>query len=356
MLTNIYEWQRPLWRQVFADINNMPHAMLLGGPQGTGKLAFAQALAARLLCEQRTDADGPDTQACGICSSCTWLASDNHPDLRLIQPEEGDDANEDGAEEAPAGAVGRKTTGQGPIRVDQIRALTDFVYVGSHRRGKRVTIISPAESMNPAAANSLLKVLEEPPVGVYFIMVSNSWRRLIPTLRSRCRNITIGRPDSLQADRWLAEKGVKQPGELLRLVGGAPLLAAEWAEQDRLDSYEKVIEALAGKPIDPVAMAMKWSAVLKGELGFGLPQLVEAVQKWLFDLVLLKTAGELRYHGAWRDKLAPLATNASGIGLMACYNDLLRIRAVARHPLNTQLFLEDLAARYLRSLAPVRIG
>ncbi|MCX7172500.1 MAG: DNA polymerase III subunit delta' [Proteobacteria bacterium] len=351
MLNNIYEWQKPLWRQLFNDTKSMPHAMLMGGPEGFGKLAFAHAVAARLLCEQPNEAVGADSVACGLCSSCNWLASGNHPDFRLIQPDDGDESSDDVSEEVPIASVGRKP-GRGPIRVDQIRALTDFVYVGSHRRGNRIVIISPAESMNPAAANSLLKVLEEPPPSVYFILVSNSWRRLIPTLRSRCRNITFGRPDPLQAGRWLTEKGVKNPAELLHLVGGAPLLAAEWAEQGRLDSYQKVIEALANKPVDPISMAMKWSTVIKGEQGLGLPQLVETVQKWVFDLVLLKSAGRLRYHDAWRDNLASLATKASGTGLMACYNDLLRIRAVARHPLNTQLFLEDLATRYLRSLAP----
>ena len=101
-------------------------------------------------------------------------------------------------------------------------------------------------------------------------------------------------------------------------------------------------------------MAAKWAALLKAEQGFALPQLVEAVQKWVFDMAMLKIAGHCRYHEAWRGQLEQLAAAASGTGLMACYNDLLRIRAVARHPLNTQLFLEDMAARYLRALTTGR--
>jgi DNA polymerase-3 subunit delta' len=283
------------------------------------------------------------------------LASDNHPDFRLIQPDDGDEAPDEGAEEVRTPATGRKT-GRGPIRVDQIRALTDFVYLGSHRHGNRVVIVSPAESMNLAAANSLLKVLEEPPAGVYFILVSSSWRRVIPTLRSRCRVVTFGRPELPLADQWLTGKGIAKSAELLRLVGGAPLLAVEWAEQGRLDSYNEVIEVLAGKPVDPVAMAAKWAALVKVEHSYGLPQLVETVQKWVFDLVLLKTAGAVRYHDAWRSRLETLVAKASAAGLMTCHNDLLRIRAVAQHPLNTQLFLEDMATRYLRSLSPPRAG
>jgi len=352
---NIYDWQVPLWRQLLADVKNMPHAMLMAGPQGSGKLAFAQALAARLLCEQPGQGMADDRMACGKCSSCIWLASDNHPDFRLIQPDDGDEASEEGGEEVRTPATGRKVV-RGPIRVDQIRALADFVYLGSHRHGNRVVVVSPAESMNLAAANSILKVLEEPPSGVYFILVSSSWQRLVPTLRSRCRVVTFGRPESSSAAQWLAGKGIAKPAELLRLAGGAPLLAAEWAEQGRLESYNEVIEVLTGKPVDPVAMAAKWGALVKAEHAFGLPQLVETVQKWVFDLVLLKTAGAVRYHDAWRSRLEPLASRASAAGLMTCYHDLLRIRAVAQHPLNSQLFLEDTATRYLRSLSAPRAG
>ena len=352
MLIKIFDWQKPLWWQLAGDIRKLPHAMLLGGTEGLGKLVFAQALAARLLCEQRGDADETEGLPCCECSSCRWLASGNHPDFRLIQADDGDEGDV-GVEETPSARSARKP-GTAPIRVGQIRALTDFVYVGSHRHGNRVVIVSPAEAMNPAAANALLKVLEEPPTGVYFIMVSSSWRRLMPTLRSRCRNVIFGPPDASLATAWLSGEGVKKPAELLRLAGGAPLLAVQWAEQGGLDSYRRVVEALADKPVDPVAMAINWGAVLKTEQGFGMPQLVEAVQKWIFDLVLIKTAGGLRYHEAWREKLRDLASRASGTGLMACYNDLLRIRAVARHPLNTQLFLEDLATRYLRALSPAR--
>lgn len=344
---NIFDWQKPLWDQLLADPEKLPHAMLFAGPAGVGKFAFAQALAASLLCEQKVDVNTP----CGQCSSCIWLASGNHPDFRLVQPEEGEETGND-EEEAPQPAAATRKPGQGSIRVDQIRALEDFVFVGSHRHGSRVALVAPAERMNPAAANALLKVLEEPPAGVYFILVSSQWRRLLPTVLSRCRSIVFSRPDPLLAERWLAGQGVKSAAELLRLAGGAPLVAADWAEQGRLESYRKAIEVLAEKSADPVAMAAKWSALVKGEQGFGLTQLVETVQKWVFDLAMLKLSGRCRYHESWRGMLEDLAAKASNAGLLSCYNDLLRIRAVVRHPLNTQLFLEDMAARYLRALAP----
>ncbi len=364
----IFDWQVPLWNQLASDPSALPHAMLLAGPAGLGKLAFAQALAARLLCESPESAS--DGMACGRCSSCTWLASGNHPDFRLIRPDEDEGAEADEsaapvAESAPATATGKaaaakataasgRKSSKAAIRIAQIRELADFVFVGSHRHGKRVALIEPAEAMNPAAANALLKVLEEPPAGVYFILVSHSWRRLLPTIRSRCRMIAFGRPDPLLAEQWLASEGVKAARDMLLLAGGAPLLAAEWAQQGNFETYQKAIEVLADQSGDPVAMAAKWAALLKNEDSFAMPQLVEATQKWMFDLILLKFTNQLRYHNAWRDRLQTLVAGASAAGLLACYADLLRIRAVAKHPLNAQLFLEDMAARYLRTLQTAR--
>lgn len=355
MLSKIYPWQTGLYNQLVSDQENMPHAMLMCGPTGIGKLAFAQSLAAHMLCERTVISDGGEPAACGSCSSCIWLASGNHPDFRLIQPDNDDETEPRLDQESPA-VLSKASSGQGPIRVDQVRGLLDFVYLGSHRHGKRIVVVSPAESMNPAAANALLKVLEEPPAGVYFILVSSAWRRLVPTLRSRCRIINFGRPDELLAERWLEESGVKNCSQLLRLAAGAPLLASSWAEQGRMGSYHKVIDALSASPLDPVAVASKWSVELKKGADFGLQQLVESVEKWVFDLVLLKSTGMVRYHAAWREQLEVLAANASVVGLSACYQELLRIRAVARHPLNTQLFLEDLATRYIRSLIAGRLS
>ena len=342
---NCFAWQTNQWRRLTGDREKLAHALLLAGPPGVGKWHFAQALAAHLLCEGRH----PDAAACGICNSCAWLAAGSHPDFRLVQPEisEGDSNAEDATDIAQPPS--RNSTGQ--IRIGQIRALEDFVFLGSHRHGSRIVLLAPAEAMNIAAANALLKLLEEPPPGVYFILVSSQPRRLLPTVLSRCQRTDFGRPEKAGAQVWLEGQGISPAEELLDLAAGAPLTAVDWAAQGLLEPYRKAIAVLADRPVDPVAMAAQWGAIVRGGNGLGLPELVDMVQKWLLDLALIKLAGSCRYHVAWRAQILRLAAEPQAASLLACYNDLLRIKAVVTHPLNSQLFLEDMAARYLRAMA-----
>ena len=125
------------------------------------------------------------------------------------------------------------------IRIDQIRELDEFVFVGSHRLGRRVVVISDAETMNPAAANALLKTLEEPPASVYFILISGNDRLLLPTIRSRCRVLRLTKPAADTAAGLAADLGLaKDSARWLALAGGAPFRALQWQEEGILDALE----------------------------------------------------------------------------------------------------------------------
>jgi DNA polymerase III subunit delta' len=321
----------------------LPHALLLIGPEGIGKGAFGWALTARLLCEA-PGAEG----ACGACPSCRWLAAGNHPDFRHIIPEADAAVDESGLE------TDKKKSRQ--IVIDQIRALEDFVFIGSHRNGPRVVLIEPAEAMNVPAANSLLKILEEPPASVYFILISSQWRRLLPTVRSRCRVVNLPRPTLSQARGWLVEKGGATAEELLALMGGAPLLAWDERERGRGGALIALLDSLAEPGRDPLALAGRWESQLqlKGEAGLTMETLVGVVQKWLFDLAQQKMVARGRFIDRRAQAANRLATTSSVAGLIRCYNDLLKMRRMANHPLNQRLYLEDLAERYLRALATDR--
>jgi DNA polymerase-3 subunit delta' len=336
-------WHDSAWRQLWAAAG-LPHALLLTGPEGVGKGVFAKALVARLLCEKPTD-DG----ACGACPSCHWLATDNHPDFRYVTPAAEADAEDTGGD-------AERKKGSRQILIDQIRALDDFVYLGGHRNGARVILIEPAEAMNVSAENALLKILEEPPSSVYFILVSSQWRRLLPTIRSRCQTLKLPRPTAKQAQDWLDQQGENGLADLLPLVGDAPLAALAENERGRSSILLGILASLADPGHDPLALAGRWQSQLqlKSEAGLPMDSFIRVVQKWIFDLALAKLAGRSRFGGARAESVQQLAGKASAGNLIRCYNDLMKFRALASHPLNPQLFLEDVAERYLRALAVER--
>lgn len=319
--------------------SGLPHALLLAGPPGIGKRTFAEALAARILCEN------PGRFACGDCPSCRWLAGGNHPDFRLVIPEAD-------AQEEEGGETAEKKKASSQIRIEQIRELEDFVFMGSHRQGRRVILLDPAEAMNAAAANSLLKILEEPPATVYFILVSSRFRRLLPTIRSRCRTLSFRRPEKAEAEAWL--QSTPDALALLPLTGGAPLAALDEAEKGGGKSWKALLATLSAPGGDSLALAGRWESQVKSDGGMTMEELVGLVQKWVFDLALRKSAGRLRFFEGMEHKIDELIGQASSAGLIRCYNDIIRTRGLASHPLNPRLFLEELAERYLRALAGQR--
>lgn len=340
-VTTCLPWHEPQWRALWGGDARLAHALLLRGPAGIGKEAFAHALAQRLLCEQ-PPADAA-AFACGRCPACVWFAAGTHPDLKRVVPEA--DLEE---EEAVEGATESGRSRSTQIRIQQIRELEDFVFIGSHRGQARIVLLRPAEAMNQAAANALLKMLEEPPANVYFIIVSDRWRRLLPTVRSRCRQLAFGRPATAQAQHWLQAKQVD--ARWLALSGGAPLTALAEHERGRAPQLAQLIADLSQTPADILAQAAYWESALKKEGGWTMEQFVTVLQRWLFDLIAVQRTGRTRYFPDQREALLRLARVAAAEHLIGCYNDLLRWRALASHSLNARLFLEELLSAYQRAL------
>ncbi len=339
----IYSWNVKFWNRLLGQAGRLPHALLLSGPPGGGKKDFARALAARLLCEK---ADGRD-EACGDCPACAWFFAGNHPDFRLIEPG-GDEAEEPDAE-LEAAAQKKKSE---QIRINQIRALDSFLGVGTHRQGLRVITILPAEAMNQATANALLKILEEPPANTLFILITNNKKRLLPTILSRCQTLSFPKPAAAQSIAWLRESGVAKAEELLFHAGGMPLAARDEASNlALLDAFYRDLAQL--ELAGPVAIAERWVAWLKenkeGNSAIDRRTLVIWLQKWVFDLVMMKLCGLPVFHSHKLQEARQAANRASVVALIDCYNELLRIRAVAQHPLNPRLFLEDMLSRYARA-------
>ena len=118
--------------------------------------------------------------SCGTCPSCLWFSEGNHPDFRVISPEDNETSDDTALSTAK-----KKTTKKSQISVAQIRALNDYLSLSSHQtNSRRIVLISPAETLNIASANALLKMLEEPPANTIFLLVSSQPQRLLATIIS----------------------------------------------------------------------------------------------------------------------------------------------------------------------------
>lgn len=326
----IYSWQKSQWNNIMQRKNALPHAILLRGRTGLGKNHFALHLAHTLLCQQ-ANAGG----ACGVCASCVWLKEGNHPDFKLITPED----------ESEETATKKKTSKKTQISVAQIRQLYDFLSLSTHQvDGRRIILVSPAETLNLASANALLKMLEEPPANTLFLLVASQPQRLLPTIISRCQVLDFSIPQKVDAIGWLAEQGVQNAEALLEYAGGAPLAALQM--QDQLASNEQLIQHLSkGERLDPFTSAPLF-------LAEGMERAIDVIQKWTFDLLSYRLTQSAHYHSQQRQALQALCKSVNLGGLLQLQRSLTEAKKAANHPLSNEMQLENLLLQYTHVFMP----
>lgn len=155
--------------------NRIPHALLIEGESGSGKTELALYLCRAAVCEN-------EDRPCGICDGCRLQKSGNHPDVTYIAPEKD-----------------RKT-----ISVNQVRDIITAASIRPQKSRRRVFVIDPGDSMTPQAQNALLKILEEPPESVVFIITAISKSAMLETVVSRCAVLTVSLPGELSATEYIA--------------------------------------------------------------------------------------------------------------------------------------------------------
>ena len=335
---NVIELNESTWKALQLRRERLPHALLMIGPRGLGKLYLAQAFAKGLLCEEPLESG----LACGKCLACNWFEQGNHPDFRLLQPQAL-------VEEADAEEGKKKASQQ--ITIDQVRGLDEFLNIGAHRSGLKIIVINPADSMNRSTANALLKSLEEPSANTLFLMISDEPLRLLPTIRSRCQVIPVAMPPAAIAERMLAADGLEHAGRWLALAGGSPYLARELAESGTGGWLDLLTRRLSGSAdIDPIAFAGELDKAIKESKGrLALKFVVETMQKWLVDLTLASNGQPVRYFLPQQAIISGLADMIPSAKIVRAYRLLLTRRREAEQPLNARLFLEGLFMDY-RSL------
>jgi len=342
---NLPAWQAEIWQRLAARAGQgtLPHALLLAGPAGIGKRALAERLAALLFCEDRAAAP------CGRCRACRLYGVRSQRDPEETRPD-GTLSQPDGYPGHPdARFVGyawndkaRPQKMYTEIVVDQIRELSAWLALTPQLGRAQVVLIEPADAMNAAAANALLKTLEEPSPARYILLVSAHPARLPATIRSRCQRIDFQVPSSGQALAWLAENGLDVPAAAaaLEASAGNPALALAWARGDRLALRVQVgehLRALKRGQANVLEIANAWS---KDEPDARL---------WFAASLVQAEARALA--GATTGPLA-LTADADLTKLSAWFDLANRTRDLLRGPLRAELVLVELLLAWKAIGAP----
>ncbi len=330
----------------------MPHAILLYGQAGIGKRDFATFFAQSLLCENPLEQGVP----CTTCDPCGWFEQYSHPDFRRVRPENLDeeetqfldatnDSVSDGGEVDAKKTTKTSKTPSKEIRIEQIRALASFMNVSTHRNCKRVVLLYPAETLNHASANALLKTLEEPPPKTVIVLVANRIDRLLPTILSRCRKIAMPVPIREESLAWLSARKVEDPDIWLDEQGGAPIAAYEQYQIGNRDALDGFLQML-GRPSRESALTVA-EQMQKTPLAL----LVSWLQRWLYDLSACKLSDRMnfrpRYYPRYREQLTALAAKVPATVLITAAATVSQRRAIADHPLSPKLFIEDMLLDYV---------
>lgn len=229
------------------------HAWLLAGPRGTGKATLAWRLARALLAEAPAEAG----QGAGLFGdepappAPTLDVPPDHPVSRRLA-----------ALSEPRFFLLRRPYDDKTARlrqeitVDEVRRLKSFFTLSAAEGGRRVALVDAADELNTAAANALLKLLEEPPAGATLILVAHQPARLLPTIRSRCRTLRLSPLSPGDMAAALAQAGVEAAAEaeapqaLAELAGGSVGAAIELSAADGLELYAEIVGLFAGSALD----------------------------------------------------------------------------------------------------------
>ncbi|MBA3695635.1 MAG: DNA polymerase III subunit delta' [Methylotenera sp.] len=336
-MNKIYPWHLEVWKKLQQDSQRLPHALLLHGQAGIGKYDFALNLSRALLCSNPTE----EVFACEACSSCNWFIEGNHPDFNLLSPAQEADSEDETV-------TAKKTKKKTQISVSQIRELASFTCLSSHRSdGVRIILIHPAEALNTASANALLKMLEEPSPGVVFILVSHQIQRLLPTILSRCHKIAMPIPNGSDAMAWLSTQGINNAEAQLDYLEGSPIKVME--QQNEFSQLKEVWRLLAlGENLQPHIGAL---ALVANSAEFG----IIAIQKWLYDVAAMRLSKQIRYHTGLSKTFQELAEKVHLNRLFDLQKKADELRKLANHPLNHELQMESLLLEYTKIFQALKI-
>jgi len=206
------------WRESLAT-DHKPQAVIVSGESGMAKTSLLADMIKDLLCRK-------SETSCGQCQNCLLFQNGSHPDVDRLIPE------------------------NNLIKVKQIRQLSEFFTSTPHCSDHKVAVIEGAHQMNAAAANALLKVLEEPPSRGLLFLVTDAKHQLMPTIRSRCitLDVFVSKSDKQQLGKWLADELAISDewliNDALALSSWQPLTALELLKNDSMSIFQQQVELI----------------------------------------------------------------------------------------------------------------
>ena len=301
----------------------VPHAFLFSGMAGTGRLAAAKEFAKALNCLAPRDFD-----SCGQCGACRKLDQELHPDLIHVRS--------DGAS----------------IKIEQIRELRARFRFRPFEGKFRIVIIHDAQRLREQAANSILKILEEPPKGNIFILLAPESQMLLPTIVSRCCHVRFQPLGDEIVVEYLAKVGGIPHDQALgvaRLAGGS-LEKARWlTEEDRVAGWRKVVENLelldGLSMIDLFPMTSEWAKNREG-----VEQDLECIRLWVRDVILFRLTQSDQLTFALNDRTREAAANCPPERLFLLYHNVEQAMQNLKVNANLQMTLEGVCLAIKDSL------
>jgi DNA polymerase-3 subunit delta' len=243
----------------------VPNSLIFGGPDGVGKSAMARTFAKTLNCQAKT------VDCCDECPSCRTIDAGTHPDVMVLTAEVRD------------------------VKIEQTRLLKQLAYLRPMSGKRRVFIIEEAENLNEASANSLLKVLEEPPSFTTIILVTASPFRLAPTIRSRCQTLTFAPIGREEIEEALRERDVSpEQARLLALLVDGNLERALELDWDEVRAVKEeawgLFEALSSA--DRSSQFLERFGAAPKSVQEELARVLEVFSSFARDILLLQLGGD----------------------------------------------------------------
>lgn len=314
-----YPWLNQPYRQLISQHQSGRghHALLIQAIEGMGDAELVWGLSRWLMCQQPDD-----MKSCGQCHSCQLMQAGTHPDWYRLEPEKG------------------KST----LGIDAIRIVTENLYHFAQQGGAKVVWLPDAGTLTEAAANALLKTLEEPPGNCWFFLSSRDSARLLPTLRSRCMTLQLAPPDEALSVQWLARQTSQPQTALqtaLRLSGGAPAAAAQLLQPEAWQRRQQLCDSLnqhAGQQLLDLLPVLN-SDDAPQRIGWLLSLLVDAL-KWRQNAVQwLSNCDQQPLVQKLAQLFTPLALDQGIRDWLQCREQLLHVAAVNRELLLTDQLL-----------------